>query len=184
MLISLASFVLALKTYRRAGARVRVAYEVGTITDNRLKGGTKEVPVIVIHVTNSGMTSIRINEFLLRPPTIIRFLRNGPYLMFDEGFDVEGLDGKKLPTTLRPNRTMDWAYRIKSAGLAGGWRAPEGSPLVTDLPGIYDRIRKSKIEVTLGNGRIFKRMGLTYGAIISLGSTRSRSRGDQRGEFD
>jgi hypothetical protein len=71
--------------------------------------------------------------------------------------------------TLRPNRTMDWAYRIKSAGLAGGWRAPEGSPLVTDLPGIYDRIRKSKIEVTLGNGRILKRMGLTYGAMISLG---------------
>jgi hypothetical protein len=128
MLISLASFFLALKTYRTAGARVRVSYEVGTVTDNRLKADTKEVPVIRIHITNNGMTGIEIKNFFLRPPTIIGFLRMGPYLLFDEDSDVERLDGKKLPATLRPNRTMDWAYRIKSAGLARGWRAPEGSP--------------------------------------------------------
>jgi hypothetical protein len=102
MLISLASFFLALKTYRRAGARVRVSYEAGTVTDNRLKvdTDTKEVPVIGIHITNSGMTSIEIKNFFLRPPTIIGFLRMGPYLLFDEDSedsDVERLDGKKLP---------------------------------------------------------------------------------------
>jgi hypothetical protein len=125
MLISLTSFALALKTYRRAGARVGVEYEVGTvtITDNRRKGDTKEeeVPAIVIHLTNSGMTSISINDFLLRPPTIIGYFRIGPYLAFDEDYDVERLSGKKLPVKLRPNTAMDWAYRIKSAGLAEGW---------------------------------------------------------------
>lgn len=169
LLISLASFVVALKTYRRAGARVRVRYVVGTITDERLKDDTKEAPAIVINVTNSGMTSIEIKEFFLRPPTIIGFLRIGPYLVFEEGFDVKRLSGKELPVTLPPNTSMDWAYRIKAAGVAGGWWA-EGSPLVTDLPGIYERIRKSKIGVTLGNGRMLKQMNLTCGAMICLGT--------------
>ena len=109
MPISLASFVLALKTYRRSGARVRVEYEVGTFTDNGLKGDAKEAPAIVIHVTNSGMIGITINEFFLRPPTIIGFLRIGPYLVFEEDYDVERLSGKKLPVTLGHNRSMDWA---------------------------------------------------------------------------
>lgn len=169
LLISLASFVVALKTYRRAGARLRVEYEVGTITDERPKHAAKEAPAILIHITNSGMTGIEIKEFLLRPPTIIGFLRIGPYLGFEDGFDVERLSGKRLPVTLSPNMSMDWAYRIKAAGVAGGWRT-EGSPLVTDLPGIYERIRKSKIEVTLGNGRTLKQMHLTDGAMICLGT--------------
>jgi hypothetical protein len=177
MLISLASFVLTLRTYRRAGARVRVRYEVGTATDKRLKGDAKEVPAIVVEVTNSGMTGIEIKEFFLRPPTIIEFLRIGPYLVFEEGFDVERLSGKRLPVTLPSNTSMDWAYRIKAAGVAGGWRA-EGSPLVTDLPGIYERIRKSKIEVKLGNGRTLKQMHLTYGAMISLGEYEKQKSGN------
>jgi hypothetical protein len=127
MLISLASFVLTLRTYRRAGARVRVRYEVGTATDKRLKGDAKEVPAIVVEVTNSGMTGIEIKEFFLRPPTIIEFLRIGPYLVFEEGFDVERLSGKRLPVTLPSNTSMDWAYRIKAAGVAGGG-AQRGRP--------------------------------------------------------
>jgi hypothetical protein len=94
-----------------------------------------------IHVINSGMTSIEINEFLLQPPAIIGFLRIGPYLGFEEDFDVERLSGKKLPVTLRPNASMDWTYRVRSAGLAEGWLT-DGSRLVTGLPEIYDRIRK------------------------------------------
>jgi len=169
MLISLASFFLTLKTYRRAGARVRVRYEVGTATDNRLK---KEVPAIVIEVTNSGMAGMEVKNFLLRPPTIIGFLRIGPCLLFEEDSehgDVERLSGKKLPVTIPPNRTLDWAYRIKSAGVAGGWWRAEESSLVTDLSEIYQRMRKSKIEVGLGDGHTLKQLHLTYGAMISLG---------------
>jgi hypothetical protein len=56
------------------------------------------------------------------------------------------------------------------AGVAGGWwRADESSPLVTDLTEIYGRIRKSKIEVKLGNGGTLKQLHLTYGAMITLG---------------
>lgn len=176
MLISLASFVLALKTYRRAGARVRVEYEVGTVTDNRLEGDEKVTPAIAIHITNSGMNGISIDGFLLRPPTIIGFLRTGPYLLFDENSkdsDVERIAGKKLPVSLRSNRSMDWLYRIKDAGLAEGWGA-EGSNaerprMVTGLPEVYGRIRKSVLEVRLGNGRTVKKVNLTYGAVISLG---------------
>jgi hypothetical protein len=177
MLISLASFVLALKTYRRAGARVRVQYEVGTATHNRPKGDAEEIPAIVIDVVNSGMIGIEIKGFLLRPPTIIGFLRIGPYLVFEEGFDVERLSGKRLPATLPPNTSIDWAYRIKAAGVAGGWRA-EGSPPVADLPGIYQRIKKSKLEVKLGNGRTLKRMNLTYGAMITLGEYEKEKSGN------
>jgi hypothetical protein len=89
MLTSLASFVLALKTFRRAGARVRVAYEVGTITDNRLKGDTK------------------------------------------------------LPVMLRPNTSMDWAYRIRLAGLAQGSRLV-GLPDIRPYQEIEDRIRRKR----------------------------------------
>jgi hypothetical protein len=60
------------------------------------------------------------------------------------------------------NTSMDWAYRIRSAGL--------GECRATGLPEIYDRVRKSRIEVRLGNGRTIKRIRLTYGAMISLGT--------------
>jgi hypothetical protein len=170
MLISLASFVLALKTYRRAGARVSVDYQVGTIANNARKGVAKELPAIIIDVTNSGMTGMEIKEFFLRPPTVIGFLRIGPYLVFEEGYDVERLSGKKLPVTIPSNTSMEWVYIIKMAGVAGGWwRADESSPLVTDLTEIYGRIRKSKIEVKLGNGGTLKQLHLTYGAMITLG---------------
>jgi hypothetical protein len=177
MLISLASFVLALKIYRRVGARVHVEYRVGTITNNRLKGGAKELPAIIIDVTNSGKTSIEIKKFFLRPPTIIGFLRIGPYLVFEDGYDVERLSGKKLPVTLPPNTSMEWVYLIKMAGVAGGWwRADESSSPVTDLPEIYDRIRKSKIEVRLGNGHTLKQLHLTYGAMITLGGIEKKEK--------
>jgi hypothetical protein len=140
---------------------VRVDFEVGTITDKRLKSDAKEVPAILIHVANRGMTSIGINDFILRPPSLIGFLRIGPHLLFGD-FDVERLSGKKLPVTLPPNTSMDWVYRIRSAGL--------GECRATGVPEIYDRVRKSKIEVRLGNGRTIKRMNLTYGAMISLGT--------------
>ncbi|MCA1693797.1 MAG: hypothetical protein LC749_03210, partial [Actinobacteria bacterium] len=110
------------------------------------------------------------------PPTIIGFFRTGPYLLFDEnskGSDVERIAGKKLPVTLRSNRSMDWLYRIEDAGVAEGWSA-EGSDagrprMVTGLPQVYGRIRKSALEVKLGNGRTIKKVNLTYGAVISLG---------------
>jgi hypothetical protein len=123
---------------------VGVDFEVGAIIDKRLKGNTKKVPAIVIHVTNRGMGSIGINDFALRPPSLIGFLRIGPHLLFED-FDVERLSGEELPVTLPPDTSMDWAYRIRSAGV--------GECRVTGLPEIYDRIRKSKIEVRLGSGR-------------------------------
>jgi hypothetical protein len=161
MLVALASFVVAVATYRRAGARLGVDFEVGTIINKRLKGDAREVPAIVIQVTNRGMASIGINDFLLRPPSLIGLLRIGPHLLFED-FDVERLSGEELPVTLPPNTSMDWAYRIRSAGL--------GERQATSLPEIYERVRKSKIEVRLGNGRTIKRIRLTYGAMISLGT--------------
>lgn len=161
MLIALSSLIVAVATYRRAGARVGVDFEVGTIIDKRLKGEAKEAPAIVIQVTNHGMASIGINDFVLRPRSLIEFLRIGPHLLFED-FDVERLSGEELPVILPPNTSMNWAYRIRSAGV-GEYRA-------TGLLEIYDRVRKSKIEVTLGSGRTIKRIRLTYGAMISLGT--------------
>lgn len=164
MLTALASLAVARATYRRAGPHVRVDFEVGTFSDPRVVGRLNEVPGIIIHVTNRGMVPVGLNDFMLRPPSMLKLLRDGPHLLFED-FDVEVLDGEHLPIVVPPSTTMDWAYRVKSAGM--------DSHRVTDLTGIYERIRQSTLEVRLGNGRKVKRTIRTFGAIVTLGDLES-----------
>jgi hypothetical protein len=163
MFISLLSFCVSAATFRRAGPRLRVWHSIGLAryTQEGAHGG--EFACLQILTQNSGLATVGITNFQLERP-VLGLLFN-PLVIFLKNHVVL-IDGASLDDLTVPGGTSNsWTYEIKVTGL--------GSNTPNDTRKILKRLRWTKLNVSLGNGKnATKRRFQPFSAIQSVGTFR------------
>jgi len=147
LVVAIASFVVALITYRRAGPRVKVWFvieEIGTFK-------SESAPLLIL-LKNRGLAPVDIDSFLLEAP-FLRGLANTKLFFLDDSPRL--VHGETLPATLAPNSSLSWVYDIQSLGY--------GPRQTTEPATVSRRLRATTLVVQLGSGRVVRKMRINFG---------------------